>query len=212
MPESRLVIIESYNVKFPNTGPNSDKNHAFLNFTLTEFAETTDILVTLNTPWRRSQYDDIHGNPRYLTVSHPSWVRIAPTLALAVKAKTAIWINRQRLMGTHEIVCTPKIPDTDHVNARLTAIDSTACHKCKTTDIDIPVQEIYENHSRGRAMKAMLYAWSATACHHSSSVRDPEADRSHHYEYTNTMDSGMSVSDDLVILAGNETIPRGTTR
>src|SRR6266550_9354813 len=58
-----------------NVGPFRDpnRNHVLLHVTLTEHTSTTDIMVTLNTPYRRNPTDDRFGNARYVTILHPDW-------------------------------------------------------------------------------------------------------------------------------------------
>jgi len=157
-----------------DVGPFRDPNcnHAFLHAALTESASTTDIMVTLNTPYRRNPTDDRYGNARYVTISHPDWQRVAPPVKLAVQSWTAIWINK-RLTAAYDVKTLPVIPDVALVDIILVAQNPSACCECRHNTIPIPVYEIYASNACGEDITAEYDINSATNCTHRESVPVP---------------------------------------
>ncbi|KAF8330469.1 hypothetical protein F5887DRAFT_1081728 [Amanita rubescens] len=123
----------------------TDSKFVILQMMLDNLSSTSDILVTLNTPFRRHAIDDRHGNPRYQTLSHPDWVRIAPSINLAVSSKTAIWVHKWCLDGC-DVTCTPDLPDVEVLYLTFVAKScfSKSCLKCRTNLLPFPIADFYD--------------------------------------------------------------------
>ncbi len=126
-PGFTILRLASFNVG-PFQDPN--RNHALLHTVLTEHTLTTDIMVTLYTPYRRNPTDDRFGNAQYIMISHPDWQWVVPSIKLVVQSRTAIWINKLFLTA-HDVTVFPAIPDVPLVNITIVAKNSLACLECR---------------------------------------------------------------------------------
>ncbi|KAF8340150.1 hypothetical protein F5887DRAFT_1284364 [Amanita rubescens] len=123
-----------------------DERFACLHHYLDSIAEPAEILVSLNTPFRRHPIDDRHGNARYQTISHPNWTQIAPLTSIAIQSRTAIFLNK-RSSAFYDLTVYPDVPDVDILYVALTEKPeySRACHDCRTTVIELCLGDMY-NH------------------------------------------------------------------
>ena len=152
----------TFTIAATNAGPTRfrklDERFACLHHYLDVIAEPAEILVSLNTPFRRHPIDDRHGNARYQTISHPNWKQIAPPIPLAVQSRAVIFLNN-RLSENFDVTVFPDIPDVDVLHVTLTEkpTHSRACHNCRSTTIEIPMTELYANRTH--------HAWAEYEAH-----------------------------------------------
>ncbi|KAF8323574.1 hypothetical protein F5887DRAFT_1208078 [Amanita rubescens] len=143
----RILTIKTTVCDISLANPNlpTESKFIILQTMLDNLSSTSDVLITLNTPFRRHAIDDRHGNPRYQTLSHPDWVRITPSINLAVSSKTAIWVHKWCLDGC-DVTCTPDLPDVEALYLTFIAKScfSKSCLKCRTNLLPFPIADFYD--------------------------------------------------------------------